>query len=265
MKNLMQIFLLILIAGNPVFLLPQEAPKPFIVSPLIGDKLDRVEEDYFRIFPGMSDFQEAAFYLNSDSSLNVNIKGYFQGVLVDSTFRYYRTLRELRERLNETVLKSIKEDKVREMEFITEDNQKYTGVVYSFSNDEIKLVQNNFLDYNYKKDPKEYFPELNYSGLNSVAQYESNTLTIVFLGILGIGVGAAAGAFLYPAIVPRESGFLDYRSLVGGVLGGILGGILGFTGGSVIKFPVEYNAPDMDSRQIIMENTLLQNSVANPE
>ncbi len=46
---------------------------PIIVSPLIGEKLDRVERDYFGLFPHINGFEEAVFYLNPDSSLMVEI------------------------------------------------------------------------------------------------------------------------------------------------------------------------------------------------
>ena len=84
MKTLLVSFLIILSSSENI-LFSQEQLKPFVISPFIGEKLDRIEEDYFILFPVISDFQEATFYLKSDSSLIVNIKGYYHNVFIDST------------------------------------------------------------------------------------------------------------------------------------------------------------------------------------
>ena len=51
---------------------------------------------------------------------------------------------------------------------------------------------------------------------------------------------------------------LDLRNPGGGIIGGLFGGFFGIATGSMIKIPVVYDEKDMDSRQIIMENTLLR-------
>ena len=48
--------------------LAQNLGEPITVSPFIGEKLDRVERDYFKLFPQFDGFEEAVFYLNPDST-----------------------------------------------------------------------------------------------------------------------------------------------------------------------------------------------------
>ena len=256
MKDSRCIILLILIWGYPMFILPQDTLKLFIVSRLIGEKLDRIEEDYFKIFPSVTNFQQATFYSNPDGSLNVNIKGCFQNTFMDTTLRYPLSPSQLRHKLNQIVLENIKEDKIYEFELNTEDNTKFAGTLYSFDNDQIKLVKAS--DFNYQKEPQDDLPEVNYSDLKTITYYKSNIVVTVFMGLLGISAGAYIGAVLGPVLIPRDEGMLDLRDLAGGIIGGIVGGIFGFAGGSMIKIPVVYDAKDINSRQIIMENTLLR-------
>lgn len=261
MKNLIWIIVSIIIGCCSTFIFPQETLKPFIVSPLIGEKLDRIEEDYFGFFPVVADFHEATFYMNPDSSLLVNIKGYYHNALIDTTFRYSYSLSNLRERINQVVMTDINENKVQNLEFVTEDNKSYEGTVYSFNNDQIKLIKRDFTDFDYQKDPEEYFPEFSISHLQTITIHKSSTAVIIAAAVLGTTFGALVGAALGPKILSRGEGWFDFRDVEGGILGGILGGLLGFGAGSIINVPDEYDARDADSRRIIRENSLLQSGL----
>ena len=64
----------LLLGAYPDFIQSQERLQPFVISPFIGDKLDRVEEEYFKIFPTLTDFQEAVFYINPECKNQSQIK-----------------------------------------------------------------------------------------------------------------------------------------------------------------------------------------------
>lgn len=238
--------LILLLKFNPTYLYAQETREPFGVSPFIGDKLDKIEEDYFHIFPGVSDFQEATFYLNSDSSLQLNLKCYFKNAFVDSTLQYNFSLSHLRNRINQVILRDIQSRKVQKLEFSSDSNLVYEGNVYSFNGEQIKLFKYGFADFN--NDKEKYLSTLEYSKLKTVTINEHS----IVLGILGCGVGILAGAKIGPAVLERGDG-LDFRD----VIGGVIGGISGFVIGSIIKIPFEYDLLSPEGKQIIYENSLL--------
>ncbi|MEE9450107.1 MAG: hypothetical protein V3V72_08660, partial [Ignavibacteriaceae bacterium] len=90
-------------------ILAQEKAKPIIIHPLIGDKLDKVEEEYFKFFPQISGFQEAVFYLNPDSSLRVDIRYQESDAIRDTIINRYRTLRSLQTHIDQIIIISINE------------------------------------------------------------------------------------------------------------------------------------------------------------
>jgi hypothetical protein len=72
-KTLCVLFFKVLFSPE-IYLFSQQHNNPFVTSPFIGEKLDRIEENYFHLFPTVTNFQEATFYLNPDSSLTFNLK-----------------------------------------------------------------------------------------------------------------------------------------------------------------------------------------------
>jgi hypothetical protein len=65
------------------------------VNPLIGDTLSKDERDYYKLFPGIEDFQTAVFYLNPDSSLDAKITYLFEGQQRDTIIQNYKKLESL--------------------------------------------------------------------------------------------------------------------------------------------------------------------------
>ena len=123
MKTFLVLFLIILSSSKNI-LFAQEQLTPFVLSPFIGEKLDRVEESYFNLFSGVTSFNEATFYLDADSSLFINIKFYEENLLIDTLIISILSPQYLQNKINEVILKDIKEGIVEELEFITENNNK---------------------------------------------------------------------------------------------------------------------------------------------
>ena len=88
MKKLILILLSIVILSIKSILFAQGLTEPFIVSPFIGEKLDRIEENYFNLCPEIKNFQEATFYLNPNSSLILLTKFKQNNQLIDTTIAY---------------------------------------------------------------------------------------------------------------------------------------------------------------------------------
>ena len=87
-KYLFQVFVFVI----HTFLVFPQQDEPIEISPYIGEKLDRVERDYFNLFPKIDGFQEAVFYHNPDSTLKVDIAYDNDGERRDTVLNRYRNL-----------------------------------------------------------------------------------------------------------------------------------------------------------------------------
>jgi len=252
-KTLLVSFLIIL-SSSECILFSQQQLHPIIISPLIGEKLDRVEESYFNLFPGVTSFNEATFYLDADSSLFININFYENNLLKDTLIISKRTPQILRNKINEVILNDIKKSRVEELEFITENNEKYGGTVFSFDSEQIKLIENGFAkvnDYNKKED---YISFLSYSKIEKMKIDKSST-GILFLSTI---IGAVSGWFIGGALAPEpETGKWDFSGLGYAFLGSTIGSIIGYVVGNTIQVPEEYDAIDSETKRIINKNSLL--------
>jgi len=257
MKTLIICFLLLLF--NISLLIGQESQKPFIISPFIGEKLDKIEANYFEIFPAFMDFQEATFYLNPDSTLSTSIKYMVKNNLIDTTatYRDKSTLLKLKSKIKEKLTKDIKDKKVEELELTIENNLLYRGNIYSSIDGKIKFIKEGFIELKADDIKEEYTPIINYSEIKTVTTYENDTGIILLSTAFGIGAGIGIGILLGPVLMERDEGMLDFRELGGGVIGGIIGSLIGLGVGYIIKIPVEYDIVDPEARRILRENSLL--------
>ncbi len=146
----------------------QEKLQPVVVSPFIGDKLDRVEEDYFKIFPGFADFREAIFYINNDSSLNVKIKIWRNNSLIDTAILYTNSLSYLRKIIDQRILEDIRQNKVKELKFTTITDSIFDGIVYSYENRNLGLIKKGFVGTDGENDHKDYLQRFNYFHFNTI-------------------------------------------------------------------------------------------------
>ncbi len=257
MKTL--IICLLLLLFNISLLNGQESQKPFIISPFIDEKLDKIEANYFEFFPTFRDFQEATFYLKPDSTLSTNIKYMWNNRLIDTTATYKdkSTLLKLRNRINEKLIKDIKDKKVEELGLTIENNLLYRGNIYSSFDGKIKFIKAGFTELKADDIIEDYIPTIYYSEIKTVTTYENDTGVILLSTAVGIGAGIGLGVLLGPVLMERDEGMLDFRELGGGVIGGIIGSLIGLGVGYIIKIPVGYDIMDPEARRILRENSLL--------
>ena len=252
MKHLiLTITLLFLLSLNPFY--SQDNLRLVVLSPFIGEKLDSIEQNYFYVFPGVSDLQEATFYVDQDSSLSFNIKYYLNNKLIDTsaTYTYKYPLSYLRDKIAQVLVKDIKEGKVNELEFNTSDNQIFEGTVYSSDDEQIMLIKNGFTELKDYKEQEDYISMLKYPNIKSMKINTTSTEFIV-LSTLALGImGGFAGASLGQE--EKES----YSQTIGGIVGALIGSVVGFAIGMIVKLPAEYDIIDSDTKQIIKENSLL--------
>jgi hypothetical protein len=263
-KTLLVSFLIIL-SSSETILFAQEQLTPFVLSPLIGEKLDRVEESYFNLFSGVPSFNEATFYLDADSSLFINIQFYEKDLLKDTLIVSKLSLPNLRDRINDVILKDIKAGRVEELEFITENNEKHKGTVYSFDGKQIRLIEPGFSNLVNNYSDQNYLPQFNYSDINTVSRSESSTAVTIMISLIGMLAGGLIGEALtseprqpetFPEIFvePIED---EYKSMANTLIGIGVGGLIGFFVGRAIQVPVEYDCLDSETKRIINDNSLL--------
>ena len=257
MKTL--IICLLLLLFNISLLNGQESQKPFIISPFIGEKLDKIEADYFNIFHAFADFREATFYLNPDSTLRTTIKYTLNNKPNDTiaTYKDKSILLKLRNRINEKLIKDIEDKTVQELGLTMENDLLYRGNIYSFIEGKIRLIKEGFSELKDEDIEEEYTPIINYSEIKTVTTYESDTGIILLSTAVGIGAGIGLGILLGPVLMAREDGMLDFRELGGGVIGGIIGSLIGLGVGYIIKIPVGHDIMDPETGRILRENSLL--------
>jgi len=254
------LWFLIALFSSEMYLFSQQYDKPFIVSPFIEDKLDRIEEKYFHLFPVLTNFQEATFYLNPDSSLTLNLKFKKNNQLIDTTTLYPYSLAQLRSKIHQVLLTDIRENKVEEIEFSNEKTS-YAGTVYSFDGKQIRLIEKGFgnLEDNYEK--QNILPQFNYSDIRTVTISESSTAVKIMTGLLGMLAGGLIGSALTPEPRQPETFFEPWedasKSMANTLIGIGIGGLFGFAIGDAIQVPVEYNVMNPGTKTIILENSLL--------
>ena len=102
------IFVCLIIFSSNLIMAQQE--EPLIISPFVGNTLDRVERDFFEVLPTIEEFEEAKFYLNSDNSLKAVIKLNRNGVKTDTVLERYSSRKQLELLIVSNILKNISND-----------------------------------------------------------------------------------------------------------------------------------------------------------
>ena len=258
MKTLLISFLIIL-SSLEYILFSQEQSKPIIISPFIGEKLNSIESEYFEIYPSFIQLQEATFFLNPDGTLTSNIKYLLDNRPIDTTTTYTdkNTLPQLRHKINQKIIKDIKDDKVLDCRLTTKNNITYNGNIYSFKDEKIQLVKEDFVQIKSDAVKDEDVPVINFSEINNFTIYDSDAGVIVLSTAIGIAAGIGIGILLAPVVYPEDDDFLNLEEPIGGAIGGVVGGLLGLVVGYLIKVPIEYQTTDPEVRRIIRDNSLL--------
>jgi len=258
MKNLFLLPLMLLLSAlDQVF--PQEELKPFIINPFIGEKLDKVEETYFNIFPAINDLDEAYFFLGNDSLLTIKLKYTLNNKFIDTTANLdlNQTLNNVNRKISKRLVYDINENKVKEFSVTLKNEKTFNGYVYSYNSGDIKLVMDGFVkapDYN---GQDRFIQEFNYSEIKTLQSNEGSfgfALLTLVIGCIGGGtIGASIGANMKSVEAFGSLG----NSIEGLVLGGALGLVIGYTLGTLVEFTEEYVIDDPGTRTLIMQNQLL--------
>ena len=259
------------------FTFSQENILPITISPFIGDTLDRVEREYFGLYPDIQNFQEAFWYFNYDSTFMTNVTVKHKEELIDTTFPSIYSLSYLRNRINGVLYKSIKDEKVKKQE-ITIGDSVYKGTIYAYRNNKLTLIHDCYLNDNLSIN-NDLLSQINTSEIQTIKTNEPNFLTTLLTTTIGfIGFGAL-GSSLAPEETVQETKYRTIYPPFGNpyteeysetrvekdnkyaVILGVAGGILGYFIGQAIKYTVEYDMVDPKADEVIRENTLLPSGI----
>ena len=229
------IFLLMLLAVQCKSVLAQNN-ELVTVSPVIGDKLDRIEEEYFRLVPAFSNVQEAVFYLNPDSSLNVFVIYEFNGVKKDTLLLNYISLSRLRKFIDYQLTQKIKLDqKIERGKYVNVITQtdSINGELLSIDSSNVVLLKLAKPDYHEEYKPPfdvRYFQD---KKINKLIVYnEYNAGKFIYPTILGLGLGITAATIAKNNTEEVESDLsaginFDFTPLLYGMLGVTAGYLIG--------------------------------------
>jgi len=135
---LLMIFTSLIILPKNIF--TQDYKKPIVVHPLIGNKLDAVEEEYFKLFPNISGFQESVFYLNPDSTLRAKIVYVSDGIMKDTVIEKYAYLKIINARIERVVRIKMNNDIGSKVRITINENEKVKEQLFSADENYIYTV-----------------------------------------------------------------------------------------------------------------------------
>ena len=219
--------------------------EPVIVSPIIGEKLDRVEEDYFRLIPAITNVQEAIFYLNPDSSLNVFVIYEDDDVVKDTFLVNYISLIRLRDHIDYQLNQGIKVDKKIEggkYVSVLTNIDSVDGELLNVNNSSIILLKLSAIDYHKDYHPPFDVRYIDGQNVNKVIVYNAyNAAKFIYPTILGLGLGITAGIIADNNTENVASNWseginLGITPILYAMLGGLVGGLIGY--GLSYIFPI---------------------------
>ena len=215
--------------------------EPINVSPLIGEELDRVERNYFHLFPRVDGFEKAVFYLNDDNSLRVEITINSNGVIKDTIITKYSSPEEIEKHIITSVFIDLRDNsgpnftvrtsfsRLTAQKMVTLNEQKL------FTTDELTVEQNS-------QEPS--FSSIWETDLNDIhsviKEGESNIWSYSQTGLaIGGGAGLLIG-FIVGQGDKSKSGIVSSEAV--GVLGGVLiGAAVGLVVGTIVGISTSHN------------------------
>lgn len=232
--------------------------RPIIVSPIIGEKLDGVEEEYFRLVPAFNNVQEAEFYLNPDSSLNVLVKYKYNGEIKDTLIMNYITLVKLRDYIDYQLTEERNDaqniERGKFANVSTVRDSIIEGELLSVNKTSVVLLNLDKESYKQPNIPPFDVRNIYNTEISKLTVFEeSNIANLIYPLVLGIGVGSTA-AYIKKAEIesrgpkPLSEGLDELLTpILHYFLGAAAGGLIGYLLSEI--FPIisvsetEYDTP----------------------
>lgn len=233
MKNKISLLIASLIFCG-VTLTNAQQGKPVIVSPLVGNELDRVERDYFHFFPRIDGFENAVFYLNEDNSLRVEMTTNSNGVIKDTIIPKYSSLEEIEKHIISRVFMDLRDDPGPNFTIQTGFNRLTEQKMVTLEEEQLFTVDELTVEQEFNEPSLNLIWGTDMNDINCVVKEgESNIWSYARAGtLIGSGVGLIIG-FTVGKSKKTENEIISSEGV--GMLGGILiGAAVGFVVGAII-------------------------------
>jgi hypothetical protein len=255
MEKLMgYLFALLLCVFSSNIFFAQKLEQPIVVHPIIGEKLDRAEEEYFKLFPTIENFQEAEFYLNADSSLKAIVIFELNEELRDTVLENFVSIYSLKNYIDQKLTAEINAEQIvdrgRYVTALNLDGTKKTGELLSIRDSSFLLL--NMEESIYLNNTNSTF-DVSHIQLVEMQKITSVDKTNIAKYIYPIVTGITAVLIYSSTVKPVESNSIGEgvnkaagQYLIGALIGG-LGCLLGLGLASAIPIwsvsETEYDSP----------------------
>jgi len=207
-----------------------------VIHPIIGKNVNIYENDTYDLFPQISGFKSAAFYIRNNKFLVSKIKFVTSTGVEKDTSIVEPLLRLQNKRARIRLIYLEKKDKIgkgRRVRIVTKNGSVFTGNIARITNKGVVLYLN--LNNNYARLPEENFITIPREELLQVIILgESNVWSGIGWGTL---IGMGSGALIGFASGNDEHGIIAFtagqKALITGVSLGVIGGIIGLVSGLV--------------------------------
>jgi hypothetical protein len=224
--------MLALLFSNHLLFAQQE--EPIMVSPLIGNELDRVERDYFHLFPRVDGFEKAVFYLNDDNSLRVEMTINSNGVIKDTLISKYSSIEEVEKHIITSVFVDLRADSGPNFTVRTSVSRLAAQKMVTLNEQKLFTVDKLTVDQISREPSLNSIWETDLKDIYSVnLEGESNIWSYAQTGtLIGTGAGLLIG-FLVGQSNKSKNEIVSSEAI--GVLGGVLiGAAVGLVIGTVV-------------------------------
>jgi hypothetical protein len=232
-KQIYLIFVLVLLV-NALFVFPQQ-DEPIIVSPLIGGDLDRVERDYFHLFPQIDGFEKAVFYLNDDKSFRAKITTNINDEFKDTIIERYSSISDMENHITTRVFVDLRENAGPDFTVHTSFSRLAMQKMVTLNEQKLFTIDKLTIDQKFKEPSLSSIWETEVADINAVIKEgKSNVPSYIMTGtaiggVAGFLVGWIAGKNDKKELIPSEFSGAIVGMLIGGAIGLITGAILGIS------------------------------------
>lgn len=246
--------------------LAQNFNEPVTVSPLIGDRLDIVEKNFFHLPPPIMGFYEAEFYLNPDSSLTAKITYQMNEIIKDTIIYNYLNLYSFKSYLIKKTIEKIKGHEQSNMDLFLYDNTKISASLYRLNESSLSLIKPNINDAINSGELNDFMLNLRNDEVQKIIIQEDVAVWPYALG--GSLLGLIAGGIIGSSLVDNQSDDIveavfakpvekGAAIALGGLIGAALGLLVGIAIGNNITTDIEFVAHPMSGYSILEKRALL--------